>query len=960
MESHVQNVKEHILPHIEKLKAPPADETSDGGGTTSTATGEEGDDERPGPGEKAPEGSRKMKNENNKKEEERNGIRDKVKRSEARKEHEERRAPIVAGVWLQSMPHWIVLKALGLLYIRSLGKRAGSVAEVVAGISGVVGAIADRRLSREGERDNVEPTRAARLVTRHAVEFGLASVLVSIGRFAVHHIRGRGAKKLLRLVSPVNIQALALEDEQRPHPSNPPQTAAEWTLVYGPEIKEMKRMLSECGVELPQERFDDTNAELFRFACACGLKRAETPESRAAAVESAVRRIILACEWMSSYPFVSEIKLRRWERLVAWRGTDAGGCPILLVRLGRALQLCTKDGRLENFSVAIASQVLKGIVEGSKQVPGGPDKFVAVVDCRETTNWSVLVRSREVYRLARRLSDDLAAHFPEHLKTVYLLELPLVARVQLQSILRTLPKDVQDKIVHALSTDESLPITVANLQRRRSCARGLSGQDQEGSEVSFATTEGSMPGQDGAVEEEERHELRLDEQPERDQYNVDTQKGRKETSVASVNGSVDDRSAVEVSNPSEDVERKENTTPGRGPATSIDEEFFSAVKPEDLRPKDVERIQEALLEETSPSGQSNNVNTNLLSALTTADTVSRPNLERDSSDMISPTDSPEDLQTDFRKHGAAESGVSPTIENEQKKGPYVGQIMEDEQMGDDSVLKKARRSSAELPASHRLNIITRDHNFDVAGRQPRVDKDYVSDSVDHERPRYVQFGMDPWAGIASLLSSIISSRAPFVDSRVEIFPPTEKSMSTFGKGPRSYIVSVASENSLSSIPEADSLSEFDAHGGCLPDVLKHSHRRKMEGGIKPLPPRLRLSPRYRKTPAKSSLRRSHAEGGTSSGDLSSHPLRRQSSVSWAEELENIREIESSSFSVPHAQWLLSRASNSNAHSINFDGNRDMGGMDEFGTKALAAAMLLNLGADLMTRLLIEDKNPSQQ
>lgn len=98
-----------------------------------------------------------------------------------------------------------------------------------------------------------------------------------------------------------------------------PQTTAEWAAVYAAEMREMRRMLQvgfvgrlaspfcpmvrslpregarsqpamarlpchtnkaslplpthaqECDVELPPERFDSTNAELFRFAKACGL-----------------------------------------------------------------------------------------------------------------------------------------------------------------------------------------------------------------------------------------------------------------------------------------------------------------------------------------------------------------------------------------------------------------------------------------------------------------------------------------------------------------------------------------------------------------------------------------------------------------------------------------------------------------------------------------------------------------
>jgi hypothetical protein len=54
--------------------------------------------------------------------------------------------------------------------------------------------------------------------------------------------------------------------------------------------------------------------------------------------------------------FLSEQKLRRWDRLVAWKSADACGHPILLVRVGRALQL-VKPERMTDFIDAVLSQV---------------------------------------------------------------------------------------------------------------------------------------------------------------------------------------------------------------------------------------------------------------------------------------------------------------------------------------------------------------------------------------------------------------------------------------------------------------------------------------------------------------------------------------------------------------------------------------------------------------------------
>ena len=50
-----------------------------------------------------------------------------------------------------------------------------------------------------------------------------------------------------------------------------PRLAAESAALYKVELAEMKRILDAQGTKLPSERFDDTNAELLRFAASAGL-----------------------------------------------------------------------------------------------------------------------------------------------------------------------------------------------------------------------------------------------------------------------------------------------------------------------------------------------------------------------------------------------------------------------------------------------------------------------------------------------------------------------------------------------------------------------------------------------------------------------------------------------------------------------------------------------------------------
>ena len=58
--------------------------------------------------------------------------------------------------------------------------------------------------------------------------------------------------------------------------------AAAAAATYAAEMAEMKALLAAHGVDLPRERFDGTDAELFRFAATMGLLKARTPADRCA------------------------------------------------------------------------------------------------------------------------------------------------------------------------------------------------------------------------------------------------------------------------------------------------------------------------------------------------------------------------------------------------------------------------------------------------------------------------------------------------------------------------------------------------------------------------------------------------------------------------------------------------------------------------------------------------------
>lgn len=261
-----------------------------------------------------------------------------------------------------------------------------------------------------------------------------------------------------------------LKSSERAELGRDPESTKEFSLVYNPEVKEMKRILDSCDISLP-ERFD--GEEFFRFAAACGILETEDADERAAVVEKSIRRVIQTVDALSSFERLPEERLKRWERLVSWRGVDSNGNPVLVVRLGRALQLCTRGEQLTKFAEAIKSQMDKGIdSKVAKDSPYG--RVVVVVDCREITTWDAISNSRQITSLAKSVTSFMATHYPERLEKAFIVDVSLTSRMILSSVLSSIDAKTRKKVIQTTSSDDALPVTLATLQKSRSFAAGLS------------------------------------------------------------------------------------------------------------------------------------------------------------------------------------------------------------------------------------------------------------------------------------------------------------------------------------------------------------------------------------------------------------------------------------------------------------------------------------------------------
>ncbi|KAI8110251.1 hypothetical protein M9435_001930 [Picochlorum sp. BPE23] len=238
-----------------------------------------------------------------------------------------------------------------------------------------------------------------------------------------------------------------LKSSERAELGRDPESTKEFSLVYNPEVKEMKRILDSCDISLP-ERFD--GEEFFRFAAACGILETEDADERAAVVEKSIRRVIQTVDALTSFEKLPEERLKRWERLVSWRGVDSNGNPVLVVRLGRALQLCTRGEQLTKFAEAIKSQMEKGI---------------------ET---KISKDSRQITSLAKSVTAFMATHYPERLEKAFIVDVSLTSRMILSSVLSSIDATTRKKVVQTTSSDDALPVTLATLQKSRSFAAGLS------------------------------------------------------------------------------------------------------------------------------------------------------------------------------------------------------------------------------------------------------------------------------------------------------------------------------------------------------------------------------------------------------------------------------------------------------------------------------------------------------
>ncbi|KAK9828057.1 hypothetical protein WJX81_006250 [Elliptochloris bilobata] len=231
--------------------------------------------------------------------------------------------------------------------------------------------------------------------------------------------------------------------------------AAAAAATYRAEMAEMGALLAAHGVDLPKQRFDDTNAELFRFAATMGLLKACTLEERQHALELGAARAEQTASWLRTHVFMPPSERAEWADFVQWVGADSARRPVLAIRLGPALRSCDAAAAAR-FAEAVVAEVEAAVGSRLSNAPGRPEQLVVVLDCRGAPTLQVA----KVVRLIQSIALTLNKHYPARLHRLFLVETPRVVHWPVQAIKQLLHPTTAAKIILCGRDDARLPISM--------------------------------------------------------------------------------------------------------------------------------------------------------------------------------------------------------------------------------------------------------------------------------------------------------------------------------------------------------------------------------------------------------------------------------------------------------------------------------------------------------------------
>ncbi|XP_074267858.1 uncharacterized protein LOC141591440 [Silene latifolia] len=180
--------------------------------------------------------------------------------------------------------------------------------------------------------------------------------------------------------------------------------------------------LEKQRIKLP-ERFNET--ELRRFYAAAN--------GDFTFLLSSVKKTI---RWRETFNILSREELKMWSKVVFWHGYDVRHRPCLIVRLGLACSILPNHDR-PRFAQAVVSQMEHGILHLADHAN---PQVIVLVDCEGLSSFRLPLQMLRSWSL---LFQD---HFPNCLGGLFVIRLPPVVRVMVQTFMKILKPETRQKL----------------------------------------------------------------------------------------------------------------------------------------------------------------------------------------------------------------------------------------------------------------------------------------------------------------------------------------------------------------------------------------------------------------------------------------------------------------------------------------------------------------------------------
>lgn len=194
------------------------------------------------------------------------------------------------------------------------------------------------------------------------------------------------------------------------------------TLASEKWMLQLHRELEKEGLTLPERINQD---ELRRFYTAANGE-----------FSSLLASIKKTIHWRQTYTILSPQELEVWSHLVFWHGRDVRHRPCLIIRLGLACSnLASKDKPC--FAQAVVSQIEHGVLH---LVDAENHQITVLLDCQGLSPFKFPMQ------MMRSIAILLQDHYPNRLGRLFVVRLPPVARVVIQTLTQVMKPVTRQKL----------------------------------------------------------------------------------------------------------------------------------------------------------------------------------------------------------------------------------------------------------------------------------------------------------------------------------------------------------------------------------------------------------------------------------------------------------------------------------------------------------------------------------